>query len=313
VASIVLALLASVHLLLAFVTMLERRVVLELGLFTLRMSDVTQLLLRAAIAFVLLLALSPSARRRTAAFMRDRGFFLVALVAAAWLSLGPSPRSFGRPVDLIGPYGWLFDYVPGFEGVRVPARFGMIVALMLAVLGGYGAAALSRWRIGRPLAAALAAVFLLEGTALPFLVNGTTPPAGFAAPEARVYRPARAPRLYHAIAALDPDAIIAELPLGQHDFDLRATYYSTVHWRRILNGYSGFYPPFYGPLATALSNIPRRDGALLTLKGAGVTHVLVHEGAFLGDEGPATSRALVTAGAVELDREGSDVLIALPR
>ena len=42
---------------------------------------------------------------------------------------------------------------------------------------------------------AMAAFFLLEGTAVPFLVNGVTPPAGYATPEARLYRPSRAPRV----------------------------------------------------------------------------------------------------------------------
>ena len=38
-----------------------------------------------------------------------------------------------------GPYYWLWQYVPGFDGVRAPARFLMIVALFLAVLAGLGA------------------------------------------------------------------------------------------------------------------------------------------------------------------------------
>ena len=33
----------------------------------------------------------------------------------------------------------LYDYVPGFNGVRVPARYAMIAGLFLAVLAGYGA------------------------------------------------------------------------------------------------------------------------------------------------------------------------------
>ena len=311
-ATSLLLVLGVLHVVLALTTMLERRVVADLGVFTLRMSDVNQLLLRAGVAFALALAVSSGARARFLAYLRARGFFVAALVIAAWLSLGPTPQSYGRPLDLIGPYGWLYDYVPGFSGLRVPARFGMIVALMLAVLGGLGAAQLARRRAGRWATAALAAMFLLEGTRVPFVVNGMTPPVGYVAPAPRLMRPARAPRLYHAIATLPDTAVLAELPLGQPDFDLRAVYYSTVHWRKIVNGYSGFSPPHYGTLAAALGGIPRRpDTAMDALAALGATHVLVHEGAYLGNEGVETSDVLRRRGAVELDREGSDVLLEL--
>jgi hypothetical protein len=39
-------------------------------------------------------------------------------------------------------YHWLYDYVPGVRGLRVPARFGIIVSLALSVLAGFGV-----WRI----------------------------------------------------------------------------------------------------------------------------------------------------------------------
>jgi hypothetical protein len=309
-----LSLAAIAHLGLAFVVLLERRVRIDLAIVELRASNVTQLLLRAAIAFAAVLVLSPSARRRAAAFLRDRGFFVVALAAAVWLSLGPVPQTLGRPLELAAPYRWLFEHVPGFDGVRVPARFGMVVAFMLAVLGGYGAAALARWRAGRWLTAAMAAAFLLEGTMMPFVVNAIGTERGYNSLEPRVYRPARAPRIYtDAVRALPP-GVLAELPLGMPGFDLRAVYYSTVHWRKILNGYSGYNPPHYGQLAFALSEIPRHpEVSLLALRAAGATHVLVHEGAYLGNEGEQTSAALRTLGASELFRDGSDVLFELPR
>ena len=158
------------------------------------MTNITQLLLRAAVAFALVLVLSPRARMRTAAFLRDRGFFLAGLVVAIWLSLGPSPQALGRPIELAAPYRVLYEYVPGFEGLRAPARFAMVGVFMLAVLGGYGAAAFGRSTWGRAAVLAMAAVFLLEGTAVPFLVNGVTPTKGFNAPPARLYRPPARPR-----------------------------------------------------------------------------------------------------------------------
>ena len=308
------AALAIGHAAAAIMTIVVRRTTIDTSLFVIRIGNINQLLLRAAIAFGLLLVVSPDARRRTAGFMRDRGFFLVALIVAFWLSLGPAPQSMGRPLEIAAPYAILFDYVPGFDGVRVPARFAMIVALFLAVLGGYGAAVLTRWRFGRPALVLLMLLFLAEATHVPFVVNGATPPQGFNAPEARVYRPARAPAIYNAVAELPPSTVLAELPLGYSDFDQRAMFYSTVHWKPLVNGYSGFAPPHYGRLTAVLSEIPRHaDVSLAALKEIGVTHVLLHEAAYVDGEGVATAAVFRESGAVELARAGTDVLLQLSR
>src|SRR5262245_4244520 len=173
---------AVLHALAAMATILFRRLTLDLWLFDVRLGDVTQLFLRGAVAYGVGLYLSPSMRARASAFMRSGGFFVIALVAAAWLSLGPSPQVLGRPLDLASPYRFLWTYVPGLEGLRVPARFAMIVALMLAVLGALGAAAIARLRHGVILLAVLAAVFLYEARAAPFVVNGMSPVQGLATP-----------------------------------------------------------------------------------------------------------------------------------
>ena len=61
-------------------------------------------------------------------------FFLAATLLAMWLSLGPEPRSKDVYLSGFGLYNVLYDYVPGFRGVRVPARYAMIAALFLASL-----------------------------------------------------------------------------------------------------------------------------------------------------------------------------------
>ena len=309
-----LAALAIAHLIATAMVLIERRVVLDLWLFDLRISDANQTLLRAAIAFGLLLYASARTRARARVFMRGPGFFLVCAIAAAWLSLGPSPQVLGRPVDIAAPYRLLYDYVPGFEGVRVPARFGMIVALMLAILGGYGASLLARRRTTQVILAGLAVLAISEGIIWPFVINGTSPTPGFAPSAARVYPPSRAPGVYRAVAQLPAAAILAEFPLGYSDFDARAMFYAIGHWRRLLNGYAGFYPPHYGRLAVALSDVPQHPQvAWDALHEAGATHVIVHEASYLGAAGRETTAALTQLGATQLFRENGDVLLALPR
>lgn len=312
--SLLLATLAAGHALATVFMLARRRVVWDTGWFVLRITNLNQLLFRGGVAFALLLVVSPPARARFQAFMRERGFFVLGLVAAFWFSLGPAPQSLGRALNIAAPYRFFYDYVPGFEGLRVPARFAMIVAFMLAVLAGYGAQALTRYRAGRMVLILASIIFLMEATHVPFTVNGINPLRGVTTPEARLYRPARAPAVYQEVARQPPDSVVLELPIGQPDYDLRAVYYSTVHWRPIVNGYSGFFPAPYGPLVAALSEMGRHpELSRQAVRASGATHAIVHEGAYLGTEGAEASALLRDAGAVEIFREGSDVLFLLRR
>lgn len=303
---------AAIHCFIAVATLLYRRFTLDIGLFTVRVTNIDQLLIRAAVLVAVAAVVSPGFRSRIAAFMRTRGFFVVALIAAMWLSLGVAPQTLGRPLNLTGLYQLFYSYVPGFDGLRVPARFNMIAVLMLAVLGGYGAAALSRWRWVRPALVILTTAFFAETLVRPFPINGLGTLRDYTTPEARVYRPARAPAVYKRLAQ-ETQVVLAELPLGQPDYDIRAMFYSIVHRARLLNGYSGFFPPHYGLLTVLLSDVPSHGmGAMDTLRHAGVTHVIVHEAAWLDDRGPRTTAALTQLGAVELFRDGSEVILRLP-
>ncbi len=74
-----------------------------------------------------------------------------------WLfSLGPAPTLMGNPMMYRGPYALLM-YLPGFNSLRVPARFWMTVTLCLAVIGAMVFARLTE-KLGRMRLAAAAVV-----------------------------------------------------------------------------------------------------------------------------------------------------------
>src|SRR5207244_6108334 len=149
-----------------------------------------------------------------------------------------------------------------------------------------------RLRYGVVALALLGAAFLYEAGAAPFVVNGMSPVRGFNTPSPRLERPDRAPAIYGTVSRLPPDVVLAELPLGQTDYDVRAMYYSIAHWRPILNGYSGFFPLHYGRAIVSLTEVPRHpDVSMAMLKELGATHVIVHEAAYLDAEGRETSAA----------------------
>src|SRR5262249_39851166 len=72
--------------------------------------------------------------------------FYAGALAVSWLlSLGPRPTFFGRTFLDPGPYAWLLA-LPGFDSLRVPARFWMIAILCLSTGAALGFAMLVRSR-----------------------------------------------------------------------------------------------------------------------------------------------------------------------
>jgi hypothetical protein len=83
-------------------------------------------------------------------------------------------------------------------------------------------------------------------------------------------------------------------------------YYSTLHWKPLANGYSGYTPDSYQELRDRLSRLP--DGAGFDLlRRLGITHLVVHLA------GPAASgirEQLPAWEAAALDRDVSRVFSA---
>ena len=189
-----------------------------------------------------------------------------------------------------GLYDVLYRYVPGFTGVRVPARYAMVAGLFLALAAGFGAARLLRRSWG-PVALAVASVFIVaDGAAMPLAMNQTWA-TNEATPPARVYPRALAPRIYQDVGRLPAEAVVAEFPFGDPAWEIRAVYYAAVHGKRILNGYSGAFPPGYRRRVAAIQRFDV-DGqsAWDALVDAGATHAVVHIPAFAD---PGRSRAVL--------------------
>lgn len=181
------------------------------------------------------------------------------LIALTWIVLG----YFGS----LGLNGWfgtlLFEHVPLFKGIRVPARWSFIAYTGLALLAACGITVLTR-RFGEKTRAAIhvaiAALFLIELHAAPI----------------RWYiAPPEAPPVYAYLAAHPSDGPIIELPLrqdDQYDYMLRAT----AHHRVTVNGVSGFIPPSLGELIKLSEETPITPYFLTRLEHLGVTTVVVH-------------------------------------
>ena len=297
----------------------------RMGPLTIRVHSTARALQGSVLAGAILLACS----RRARAFLRGIpasavAFYIAALVAASWLSLGPIVMSRGARVAGDGIYWWLYHYAPGFDGLRVPARMAMIAALALAVLGGWGARAVERalqggrvrW-LGMDRAtaalAALSVLFLVEASPAPITMNGTWSVGDLKPPPVPLVGPGGPPRIYQAVRELPANAVLAEFPFGEEQYDLRYMFFSAVHWRPLLNGYSGGFPRSYAVNRAGLNRVLEDPGtAWRVLAASGATHAVVHEDVFPAGQGARVSAWLASHGAREVSAAGSDRLFELP-
>jgi hypothetical protein len=190
------------------------------------------------------------------------GFYAALTMLAAWASLGPAG----------GLYSLLYDTIPLFSLLRAPARLGVIVTLTLAVLAGFGTAAIQRRTSGRTRRAwitAIVAAGLLSSTV------GAIP--SFEAPPVNP--------VYQRLAIL-PRAPVVEFPYwtaaqNRH----RHTEYmlmSTYHWQPLVNGYSDHIPEAAFAAAPRLATFPDAD-AWDVIRDLHVRYVVVHWNLYGGD------------------------------
>ena len=241
------------------------------------------------------------------------GFFVIATVLAALLALGPRISAAGHLIGT-GPYAWLVAYVPGFDGVRVPARYLMLVALFLACLAGYGAAALLRWR-PRPAAGVLVVaslLLLLESWAGPFQTNTRLAAEGYETTPRELRMADDLPPIYKVLRDDPSPVILVEFPFGSPAWDLHSVFYAGYHRRPLVNGYSGFFPWSQRTLSNVFTMVGSDpDSAWRALIGTRATHVLVREGAYIPSRRTLVSTWLRERGAVQILQDGSDILFRM--
>jgi hypothetical protein len=280
---------------------------LSVGPLVVRFESLSRPLESGLAALAVLLIVSTRARHFARACATPVFAFGTAAVLAFWLSLGPTITSLGRTLGT-GPYAWLYEHVPGFASLRAPSRFGMLVELLLAVLAGFGALEVEV-RKGRGILALLGLAFLLEATAAPIPLNSFLKVWAFRTPKARALGGSEAPGIYLWVSKLPKDAVVAEFPFGSPAYDVRYMFYSTRHWRRLLNGYSGIFPPSYPEQRQVLGPVLEDpDKAWGALRGSGATHVIVHESAYRHDEGALVSAWLASHGSRCVARIEDDAL-----
>jgi hypothetical protein len=186
---------------------------------------------------------------------RDRRGLSIALL---WLAIGF--------LGSLGTHSFfhrlLFDFVPGFRALRVPARWAAIAYVALAMLIAFATAALARRRAW--VGGLVAIVFVVELHAAPI----------------RWYLlPSGTPAVYEWLRTANVRGGVLELPIHEQGSDYWYLLRATVHHKPLLNGTSGFSPPSYTKLDALLHETPLPATMLDELRRMDCELVIVHSDA----------------------------------
>ena len=206
-----------------------------------------------ALAIVLALAGAWGSRRLAVVWM-----FAAMLVLTSVLAMGTH-----TPV-----YRAVLTMAPMLNGLRAPARFGMVVALALAVLAGLGAAcivarATHGWR-RHALGVALLACLGVE----------------YASVVGPLHQWMQRTPVYAMWLRNQPSGAVVDLPIARgHSLPLHEaewSFYGRTHGHPMINGYSGYYPREYLTLLGTMIRFPNAE-SLDALRTRDARYVVVHE------------------------------------
>ncbi|OGD30342.1 MAG: hypothetical protein A2Y56_08985 [Candidatus Aminicenantes bacterium RBG_13_63_10] len=171
-----------------------------------------------------------------------------------------------------GPYELLAMFIPGFEGLRAAARSHIFVMFSLSIFAAFGLREASRRLKGAARTSVLALaslVILAEYLSVPVLTKSIPVKKDI-------------PAVYQWLASQKGDFALLELPLparGRSPGGLECPriYYSAYHWKRLVNGFSGYIPPLYDLLRERWDGGAPMEQNILDLKSLGVRYLLLHE------------------------------------
>jgi len=177
--------------------------------------------------------------------------------------------------------------LPGFDGLRVPARFIIMAALSVSIFASFGVLTILKrvyvfWKRA-VITMIIVLLLLFESLSIPL-------------PTPSVAVGKDIPEVYKWLAGEKGDFAILEMPLPRnHEQASKETgymYYSTCHWKRLVNGYSGYFPPAYSFLIyEGMKDFPSNVSIGL-IKELNIKYLIIHSMDFKQEEWERIKREL---------------------
>ena len=190
------------------------------------------------------------------------------------------------------PYRLLYDFAPGWDGIRTPTRLNTLTSLGLALLAGAGVSVITKWVRGRRYGPVLATVALTAT----ILFEGFGPIAHYGVPlkpagQAR----AAAPQLH--------------LP-SDYGHDIIYTYWTIPDFPAIVNGSGSFELDRLLMLRRQVAGFPDAT-SVAVLRRLGVRTVILHPDLAAGTPWQGASTKSVAGLPLRLEDRGDIVLYHL--
>jgi hypothetical protein len=216
---------------------------------------------------------------------------LIAIATA--LSFGPTVTS--------GRESWsafsLISWIPGLGGFRAPARFALLVLLGMSVLTAYGAAHLEQRAARGSLVLLLLTPLMLSEWFVVGFPSGKPQPF----PVPPIYR----------VAELSAARALVSLPqyhaTDQWFLGADYLYFSTAHWRPIVNGFGRAEPAGYPRIVSHMNAFPGPNNAR-TMRTLGIELVVLHADRYADGASEILKYALDSEDYELVARIGSDYL-----
>lgn len=239
----------------------------------------------------------------------NQRFFLFISILAWLLAMGPAIKLFDRKI-LTGPYILLYEWVPIFQSLRAPSRLAMMMMMGLALLSGWAIVTLmerqKNHRVRKLIPLLVGILILVSYVSIPL-------PLDFV-PGAK-----KIPEIYRHVQALPSDTVLIELPMPEfppnRGREALLMYYSIFHRKKLVNGYSGYFPPGYIIVYESMTDFPSNQTFRL-LRDLEVDYILVHTQRFRADKGQQMNK-LIQAFPEDVElkaaAEGDFLYLLLPR
>jgi hypothetical protein len=212
------------------------------------------------LAPLLALLLLGAALARKHQWRAEHTAYLAITIAGFLVAFGPAFRP-----GLMNPFFmFYYNYFPGGNSHRVPARYAIVVLFGLAVLAGYAAAWLMerKNRVFSRLAVILPAIAILECVSVPIGIEPR--------PDIK-----EVSEVYAWLAHQPKNTAIIEIPVNNFWLNAQDVFMSRLHGQPMMNGYSSYCPPLFNYLAGPSSRL-LGDECLDVFKRIGVTYLVVH-------------------------------------
>jgi hypothetical protein len=198
--------------------------------------------------------------------------YLLIGIVSVLLSFGILVRFTTDGGGVVGPYVFLYKLIPGFDGLRALGRFFIVVLLSISTIIGLGLNQILK-KVSKKFIYVSIIILICSLVMLEYLWVPPFQPVEYR--KAIVVE--NIPEVYRWLNDLPDDSVILELPLDVHLRDsTEYLYMSVYHWKKMINGYSGFFPEDYIKLEKMLTDNFTAEDTQSEISKIGVEYVIVH-------------------------------------